>query len=70
MQKFNIRSTEIFTWITKKLEDLFYGTLSTWKMDIVDFELKEYEKPVYSWPYPGPKGTHRNVKKTQLSMFS
>ena len=27
---------------------VFYGTLGTWKIDPVDFELKEDENPIFS----------------------
>ena len=35
-----------------KFEDLFNGTLSTWKTYPVYFDLKEYVKPIWSRPYP------------------
>ena len=41
--------------LLQKLEELFDGTLGTWKTDPVDFELKDDAKPVYSRPYPVPK---------------
>ena len=35
-----------------KFEDLFYGTLGTWKTTPVGLELKDNVKPVRSRPYP------------------
>ena len=36
-------------------EDLFDGTLGTYRTDPVDFKMKEDPKPVCLWPYPVPK---------------
>ena len=41
--------------LMQKFEELFDGTLSTWKIDPLYFELKEDEKPICSRPYPVPK---------------
>ena len=30
-----------------KFEEFFYGTLGTWKIDLVYFELKEDVKPIF-----------------------
>ena len=38
-----------------KIEELFNGTLGTWKIYPVDFEIKEDMKPICSIPYPVPK---------------
>ena len=35
-----------------KFEELFDGTLGTWKTDTVEFKLKEYAKPICSITYP------------------
>ena len=42
---------------------MFDGTLSTWKTDPVDFEVKEYVKPICSRPYPVPKVHEEMFKK-------
>ena len=36
-------------------EGLFDGTLVTWETDPLDFELKDYLKPICSRTYPVPK---------------
>ena len=36
-------------------KELFDGTLGTWKIDPVNFELKEDAKPICSRPYSVPK---------------
>ena len=41
--------------LLQKSEELFYGTLGTWKIDPVEFELKEYDNPICLQPYPVPK---------------
>ena len=41
--------------LLQKFEELFYGTIDTWKTDTVDFELKKYTKPVFLLLYPVPK---------------
>ena len=38
--------------LLKKFEELFNGTLGTWKTDTVDLELQEDAKPICSQPYP------------------
>ena len=45
-----------------KPEELFDGTLGTWKTDPVDFELKEDAKSICLRPYPIPK-VHKEIKK-------
>ena len=42
---------------------MFDGTLGTWKIDIVYFELKEDAKPKCSQPYPVPKAYEEMFKK-------
>ena len=41
--------------LLQKIEYLFNGTLGTWKIDPVEFELKEYDNPICLQPYPVPK---------------
>ena len=48
-----------------KVEYLFDGTLSTCKIDPVDFELKEDTKPICSRPYPVPK-VHEEMFKMEV----
>ena len=38
-----------------KLEYFFDGTLGTWKIDPVEYELKEDAKPICLRPHPVPK---------------
>ena len=38
----------------QKSEELFYGTLGTWKTHLLDFELEEGAKLICSIPYPVP----------------
>ena len=45
------------------LEELFDGTLGPWKMDPVDFELKDDAKPICLRPYPVPKVHEEMFKK-------
>ena len=47
----------------QKSEELFDGTLGTWKTDPVDFKLKEDVKPICSRPYPVPKVQKKIFKK-------
>ena len=41
--------------LINKFEDIFDGTLGTWKTTPVDLGLKDNAKPVCSPPYPVPK---------------
>ena len=41
--------------LLQKIEELFDGTLGTWKTDQVDLELKEDAKPIFSQSYLVPK---------------
>ena len=41
--------------LLQKFEELFNGTLATWKTDPVYFKLKQDMKPICSQPYPVPK---------------
>ena len=43
-----------------KNSKIFNGTLGTWKIDPVDFELKEDVKPICSRPYPVLKVKQRS----------
>ena len=49
--------------LLQKFEELFDGTLGTWKIDPLDFELKEDAKPICSRPYPIPKVHEEMFKK-------
>ena len=49
-----------------KFEDLFNGTLGTWKTDSVNFELKEYANPICSQPYPVTKA-HEEIPKKEVA---
>ena len=46
-----------------KFEELFNGTLVTWKIYPVDVELKKYAKPICSQPYPVSKVHEEMLKK-------
>ena len=50
----HLNATELYRLIniSKKFEYLFDGTLGTWKTTLVDLELKDDAKPVWSRPYP------------------
>ena len=41
--------------LMQKFEELFDGTLGTWKTDPVDFNLKGDKDPICLQPYPVPK---------------
>ena len=41
--------------LLQSIEELFDGTLGTWKIDPVDFDLKEDAKPIFLIPYPVTK---------------
>ena len=49
--------------LLQKSEELFDGTIGTWKKDPVDFELKEDAKPIFLRPYPVPKVHEEMFKK-------
>ena len=51
--------------LLQKLEDLFDGTLGTWKTDPEDSKLKEDAKPIWSQPYPVPK-VHKEMSKKEV----
>ena len=51
--------------LLQKFKELFYGTLGTWKRDIIYFELKEDAKPISPWPYPVPK-VHKEMFKNEV----
>ena len=38
--------------LLQKYEELFDGTLVTWKTDTLEFKLKENAKPIFLQPYP------------------
>ena len=44
-------------------DKLFNETLGTWKIDLVDFKLKQNVKPICSIPYPVPKVHEKNCNK-------
>ena len=48
-----------------KLEELFDGTLGTWKTYPVDFKLKEEVNLTCSRPYPVPK-VHEEIFKKEI----
>ena len=52
-----------------KFEELFDGTLRTWKTDPVDFELKEDMNPICSQPYPEPNVQEKNFKTEVERLF-
>ena len=52
----------------KKNEEIFNGTLVTWKIYSVEFELKEYLKPVCSRQYLLPKVQREMLKKKRLNI--
>ena len=52
-----------FLKLLQKNEELFDGTLGTWKKYPVDFELIEDTKPTFSRPYPVPKVHEEMLKK-------
>ena len=49
----------------QKFEELFDGTLGTWKIGPLGFELREYAKPICSIPYPVPK-VHKIIFQNEL----
>ena len=49
--------------LLQKFEELFDGTLSTWKIDQLDSELKEDSNPICSRPYPVLKVHEEMLKK-------
>ena len=49
--------------LLQKLEELFDGTLGTWKTYAVDSELKEDAKPIWSQLYPVTKAHAEMIKK-------
>ena len=48
--------------LSQKLEKLFDGTLGTWKINSIYFELKEDIKPILLQSYPVPK-VHEEIFK-------
>ena len=50
-------------------EELFDGTLGTWKTDKVDFKLKEDAKPICLWPRPLPKSHEEMFKREVERLF-
>ena len=53
--------------LLQKSEELFDGTLVTWKTDPAGFELKEDVKPIYARPYPITK-VHEVMFKNRLNV--
>ena len=51
--------------LLQKSEELFYGTLGTWKTYPVDFELKENAKPILLQPYSVLK-VHEEIFKNEI----
>ena len=56
--------------LLNKFEDLFDGTLGTWKTTTVDLELKDDAKPVCLRPYPVPKAHETMFKKEVERIFN
>ena len=54
-----------FIKLLQKFKELFNVTLSTWKIDPLDFELKQNAKPICSQPYPVPK-VHEEIFKKEV----
>ena len=55
--------------LLQKIEELFGGTLDTWKTYPVDLELKKDVKPIYLQPYLVPK-VHKKMFKRRLKVYS
>ena len=51
-----------FLELIPKFEELFDGILGTWKIDPLEFELKENAKPICSRPYAVPRYTKKCLK--------
>ena len=51
--------------LLKKYEELFYGTLGTWKTDPEDFKLKKDANPIVSRPHPVTK-VHKEMLKKEV----
>jgi hypothetical protein len=50
--------------LLQKFEDLFEGTLGTWKTDPVDLELNNPKvKPFHAEPYPVPYSQEKRLKR-------
>ena len=56
-----------FLKLLQNFEELFHGTLGTWKTDPVDLELKEDAKPICLIPHPVPK-VHEEIFKGRLNV--
>ena len=63
MPKFDRNTTQRITQIITKIEELFNVTLGTQKIDSVEFELKQYAKPICLRPYRLPKVYEKRFKK-------
>ena len=53
--------------LLQKIEELFVGTLGTWKTDLVKSELNEDNKSMFWRPYPVPK-VQEEVFKNNLNV--
>ena len=51
--------------LLQKFEDYFDGKIETWKIDPIDFELKEDVNPICLRPYPVPK-VHDEIFKKEI----
>ena len=60
--------SHILLHLLKKSEDMFDGTLGTWKTTLVDLELKEEAKPICSCPYPVPK-VHKSMFRKKVEIL-
>ena len=54
--------------LLQKFEDLFGGTLGTWKIDPVDFELKYDMNTICSRLYPVPT-VHEEMFKNEFGLL-
>ena len=55
--------------LLQNFKELFDGKFGTWKIDLVDFELKEDAKPICLRPYPVPKVYEEIFKKEVEHLF-
>ena len=55
--------------ILQKIEELFDGTLGTWRINPVHFELNEYVKPIWLRPHPVSKLHEEEFKKVVERLF-
>ena len=68
MSTFKMTQLNAFIKILHISEELFNGTLGTWKTYPVHFELKYGAKPICSRPYPVPK-VHEKVFEKEVEIL-